>query len=76
MYKERNFNDLQNILFLVSSLAQAAKEQMTVLGRFGVHIGITLWVEVNVNEVYMSQALFSWLLLHTFTIVFKKCAPS
>jgi len=35
---DRSFNDLQNMLFLVSSLAQVAKEQMTVLGRFGVHI--------------------------------------
>jgi len=30
---DRIFNDLQNMLFLVSSLAQVAKEQMTVLGR-------------------------------------------
>jgi len=35
---ERSFNDLQNMLFLVSSLAQVAKEQMTVLGRFGARI--------------------------------------
>ena len=55
---EGSFNDLQNMLFLVSSLAQVAKKQMTVLGRFGVYICITFWVEVNVNKVYMSQATF------------------
>ena len=54
---DRNFNDLQNML-LISSLAQVGKEQMTVLGRFGVHIGITFWVELNANKVYMSQATF------------------
>ena len=58
LQRERSFNDLQIMLFLVSSLAQVAKEQMTVLGRFGVHICITFWVEVNVNKVYMSQATF------------------
>jgi len=52
---DSSFNDLQNMLFLVSSLAQAAKEQMTVLGQFGVHICITFWVEFNANKVYMSQ---------------------
>jgi len=46
------------MLFLVSSLAQVAEEQMTVLGRFGVHICITFCVEVNVNKVYMSQTTF------------------
>ena len=55
---DSSFNDLQNMLFLVSSLAQAAKEQVTVLGRYGVHICINIWVELNVNEVYMSQATF------------------
>ena len=29
---EKNFNDLQNMLFLVFSLAQVAKKQMTALG--------------------------------------------
>jgi len=43
---------------LVSSLAQVAKEQMTVLGRFGVHTCTTFWVELSVNEVYISQATF------------------
>jgi len=51
-----SFSDLQNMLFLVSSLPQVAKGQITVLGRFGVHICITFWVEVN--EVYMAQATF------------------
>jgi len=46
------------MLFLVSSLAQVAKHQMTVLSRFGVHICITFWVQLNVNEVYMAQATF------------------
>ena len=55
---DSSFNDVQNMLFLVSSLAQVAKKQMTVLGRFGVNICITLWVEANVNKVYMSQATF------------------
>jgi len=53
---DRSFSDLQNMLFLVSSLPQVAKEQITVLGRFGVHICTTFWIEVN--EVYMSQATF------------------
>jgi len=47
----RSFTDLQNMLFLVSSLVLVAEEQMTVLVRFGVHIGLTFWVEVNVNKV-------------------------
>jgi len=55
---DKSFNDLQNMLFLVSSLGQVAKEQMTVLGRLGVYICITFWVEVNVNKVYMLQATF------------------
>ena len=55
---ERSFNDLQNMLFLVSSLAQVTNKQMTVLSRFGVHVCITFWVEVNVNKVYMSRATF------------------
>jgi len=52
--EDSSFNDLQNMLFLVSPLVQVAQEQMTVLGRFGVHICITFWVEVNVNKVYIS----------------------
>jgi len=55
---DSTFNDLQNKLFLVSSFAQVAKEQVTVLGRFGVHICIRFWVELNVNKVYMSQPTF------------------
>jgi len=55
---DRSFNDLQNILYLVSSLAQVAKEQITVLGRFGVHICTTFWVDVNVNKVYVLQVTF------------------
>jgi len=38
---DRSFYDLRNMLFLVFSLAQVTKVQMTVLGRFGVHICIT-----------------------------------
>ena len=53
-----SFNGLQNMLFLVSSRAQNAKHQMTVLSRFGVHICIPFWVELNVNKVYISQATF------------------
>ena len=56
--QDGSFNDLQNMLFLVPSLPQVAKEQMTVLGRFGVHICRTFCVELNVNKVYMSQATF------------------
>jgi len=37
LQRDRSFNDLQNMLFLVSSLAQVAKEQIVVLGRFGNH---------------------------------------
>jgi len=58
LQEDRSFVDLQNLLFLVSSLAQIAIEQMTVLGRFGIHICTTFWVEVNVNKVTMPQATF------------------
>ena len=58
LQRDRSFNDLQNMPFLVSSIAQVSKEQMTVLGRFGVHICITFWVELNVNKLYISQATF------------------
>jgi len=40
---DSRLNGLQNMLFLVSSLAQVAKYQMTELSRFGVHICITFW---------------------------------
>jgi len=47
------------MLFLVSSLAQVAKHQMTVLSRFGVHICTNFfWIELNVYKVYISQATF------------------
>ena len=73
---DRSFNDLKNKLFLVSSLAQVVKEQITVLGQFGVRICITFWVEVNVNKVYTCRKrLFSWRWLHTFNIVFKNVPP-
>jgi len=48
---DSNFNGLLNMLFLVSYLVQVAKQQMTVLSRFCVHICITFWVELNVNKV-------------------------
>jgi len=51
---DRSFNDLQSMLFFVSCHAQVAQEQMMALNRFGVHICITFWVEVNANKVYMS----------------------
>jgi len=47
-----SFNDLQNMLFLDSSLADVARKQMTVLDRLRVHICITFWVELNANKVY------------------------
>ena len=56
--RDSSFNVLQNMLVLVSYLAQVAKHQMTGLSRFGVHIYITFWVELNVNKVYISQATF------------------
>ena len=52
----RSFSELQNMLFVVSSLTQVANDQITVLGRFGVHICITFWLEVN--KVNMSQETF------------------
>jgi len=55
---DSSFNGLLNMLFLVSSLAQVAKHQMTVLSRLGVRICTTFWVELNVNKVYISQATF------------------
>ena len=54
----RNFNDLQNMLFLVPSLARVAKEQMTMLGRFDVRICITFRVEVNMKKVTCRKRLF------------------
>jgi len=38
---EGSFNDFQNMLFLVSCLAQVEKKQITVLGRFGIDLCIT-----------------------------------
>jgi len=55
---DSSFNGLQNMLFLVSSLAQVARHLMTVLSRFGVHICITFSVELNVNKVCMWQATY------------------
>jgi len=55
---DSSFSGLQNMLFLVSSLAQVVKHKMTVLSRFGVHICTTFWVQLNVYKVYMSQATF------------------
>jgi len=55
---DTSFNDLQNMLLLVSSLVQVAEEQMTVFDQFVVHICITFWVELNVNKVYISQVTF------------------
>ena len=49
---DSSFNDLQNMLFLDSSLANVARKQMTVLGRLRVHICITFWVELHANKVY------------------------
>ena len=50
---DSSFNGLQNMLFFVSSLAQVAKHQNTVLNRFGVHICTTF------------VATLSWRLLQT-----------
>ena len=72
---DNSFNGLQIMIFFVSFLAQVAKHQMTVLSTFGVHICITFWVELNVNEVLILQAIFSWRLLHTSNIVFKNVPP-
>ena len=55
---DNSFNDLQIMPFFVSSLVQVANHQMTVLGRFGLHICVTFWVELNVNKIHMSQATF------------------
>jgi len=70
---DRSFNDLQNMLFLVSSLAQVA--QMTVFGLFAGHICITFWVELNVNKVYMSQATFFVAVAAYIQYCIQKCAP-
>jgi len=71
---DKSFSGLQNMLFLVSSLSQVSKEQITVLGRFGVHISITFWVEVN--EVYLPQATF-FLAVATYSqyCIHKMCSP-
>jgi len=75
LQEDSSFNGFHNNLFFVSSLAQVAKHQMTVLSRFGVHICIIFWVELNVNQFYMTQATFLWRLLHTSNILFKMCPP-
>ena len=72
---DRCFNNLQYMLFLVSSLAQVAKEQMTVPGRLGVHICITFRVEVNVDKVYMSQATIFVALAAYIQYCLKNVAP-
>jgi len=48
---------------------------MTMLGRFGVHIYITFWVELNVNEVYMSQATFFLAVAAYIQYWIKKITP-
>ena len=73
--RDSSFNGLQNMLVLVSYLAQAAKHQMTGFSRFGVHICISFWVELNVNKVYIRKRSFSWRLLHASNIVFKYVPP-
>jgi len=56
-------------------LAQVTKEQMTIFGRFGVHISIIVWVELNVNDVYMSQAtFFVAVAAYIEFCIFRKCA--
>jgi len=71
---DKSFSGLQNMLFLVSSLSQVSIEQITVLGRFGVYISITFWVEVN--EVYLSQATF-FLAVAAYSqyCIYKMCPP-
>ena len=46
-----------------------------MLGRFGVHIYITFWVELNVNEVYMSQATFFLAVAAYIQYWIKKITP-
>jgi len=49
---------------------------MTVLSRFGVHICITFWVELNVNKPYMSQASFVVAVTaYIHTIFYLKMCP-
>ena len=48
---------------------------MTVLGRLGVHICITFWVELNVNKVYISQATFFVAVAAYIQQCIYKCAP-
>jgi len=48
------------MLFLVFSLAQVAKYQMTELSRFGVHICTTLWVEL----IVMIMIFYCGLMVH------------
>ena len=63
------------MLVLVSYLAQVAKHQMTGLSRFGVHICITFWVELNVNKVYIAQATFFMAVAACIQHCIEKCAP-
>ena len=58
MYKEMAVLTIcKNCNFLSLPLSKL-QEQMTVLGRFGLHICINFWIELNVNKIYMSQATF------------------
>jgi len=44
--------------YLLSLPLSKSKEQTTVLGRFGLHICMTFWVEINAIKIHMLQATF------------------
>jgi len=58
MYKEIAVCTICKICYLLSLPLSKLQEQMTVLGRFGLHICITFWVELNAIKIHMLQSTF------------------
>ena len=74
---DSSFKGLQSLstLFLVSSLAQIAQHQLTVLSRLGVHVCITFCVAFNMNNIYIAQATFFVAVSAYIQHCIKKCVP-
>jgi len=68
---DSSFNGLQIMLFLVSSLAQVAKYEITVVSRFGVHICVTFWVELK--SLHIASDFFRGGCCIHPTLYFKMC---
>jgi len=74
---DSSFKGLQSLstLFLVSSLAQIAQHQLTVLSRLGVHVCITFCVAFNMNNINIAQATFFVAVSAYIQHCIKKCVP-